>query len=72
MKFCLRGELIRCKSLKGCALLALISSVWTSSIFLKNAKSLVHGTAPGGGALGKSHLASLTGLELISFSDIWN
>jgi len=53
-------------------LLTIINSVCTSNIFLKNAKSLVHDTAPGGGALDKSHLASLTSLELISFSDIRN
>lgn len=58
--------------LDGCVLLTIINSVWTSSIFLENAKCLVHDTGPGGGALDKSHLASLTGLELISFSDIWN
>lgn len=60
------------ESADGCVLLTIINSVWTSSIFLKNAKSLVHHTAPRGGALDKSHLASLTSLELISFSDMWN
>lgn len=58
--------------LHGCVLLTITNSVWTSSVFLKNAESFVHGSARGGGTLDKSHLANLTGLQLIFFSDIWN
>lgn len=52
--------------LHGCVLLTITNSVWTSSIFLKNAESFMHGSAPGGGTLDKSRLASLTGLQLFS------
>lgn len=58
--------------LHGCVLLTITNSVWTRSVFLKNAQSLVHDSAAGVGTLDKSHLASLTGLQLIFFSDIWN
>lgn len=58
--------------LLGCVLLTITNSVWMSSIFLKNAQSLVHGSAPGGGTVDNCHLVSLTSLQLIFFSDIQN
>lgn len=54
--------------LHGCVLLTIASSVWMSGIFLKNAQSLVHGSAPEGGTSDKCHLVSLTYLQLIFFS----